>query len=86
MTVSEAIEVAKGHLTTVLPELAASFQIEELETPPYRSNWSFTFSALPASGEASSALAQLLRQRRVTKSVEIDAESGALISIKNAVA
>ena len=87
MTVSDAIEVARKHLVTVLPDYAkADLQLEELETPPFGSNWSFTFSAtLPVSGGSYAAnLAEVLRGRRVSKAVQIDAESGSLVSVKNA--
>lgn len=87
MTVPDAIEVARNHLVTVLPDYAkADLQLEELETPPSGSRWSFTFSAiLPATaGNYAANLAEVLRGRRVSKSVQIDAESGSLVSVKNA--
>ena len=86
MTVPEAVEIAKKHLTDILPELAkADLQLEELETPPYGSRWSFTFSAiLPVPAGAGATFSDVLRGRRVTKYVQVDTDTGALISVKNA--
>jgi hypothetical protein len=86
MTVPEAIERAKQHLVTVLPEYAGvHLQLEELETPPSPSKWSFTFSAtFPLASNHASNLADVLRGRRISKSVQIDPESGALVAVKNA--
>ncbi len=89
MTVPDAIEVAKKHLMSVLPDYAAgNLQLEELEVPPFGSRWRFTFSAISpsASSGAATNLAEMLRGRRVVKSVEIEAESGQLVSVKNAAA
>jgi hypothetical protein len=89
MTVPEAVEVAKHHLVSVLPEYAAgNLQLEELEVPPFGTRWTFTFSAVsPAASNGQAInLAEILRGRRVVKSVEIEAESGQLISVKNAAA
>ena len=84
LTLQEAIDKAKNYLATVLPEVpASSVQLEELETPPFGSKWRFTFSAsLPVTSNAIS-LADALRARRISKSVEIDPESGDLLAIKN---
>ena len=86
MTVPEAVEVAKKHLVSILPDLAGAYlQLEELEAPPYGSKWSFTFSAmLPTGGGPASTLSEVLRGRRVSKAVQLDSETGALISVKNA--
>lgn len=87
MAVSDAIEGAKNHLVTVLPDYAkADHQLEELETSASGSRWSFTFSAtLPAStGDYVANLAEVLRWRRISKAVRIEAESGLLLSGKNA--
>jgi hypothetical protein len=89
MTVPEAVEVAKKHLVSVLPEYASgNLLLEELEVPPFGSRWRFTFSAISpsASSGAATSLAEVLRGRRVVKAVEIEAESGQLVSVKNAAA
>ena len=86
MTVPEAVEVARQHLVTIIPEYAeANLQLEELETSPFSSKWSFTFSATK-SGAANNtvSLAQVIRGRLVYKAVEIDSETGALLAVKNA--
>jgi hypothetical protein len=87
MTVPEAIDIAKHHLSTTLPEFSDTpVQLEELETPPYGSKWRFTFSAsLPVTGNAIN-FAEVMRGRRISKSVEIDPSDGALLAVKNAVA
>jgi hypothetical protein len=87
MTVAQGVEVAKKHLIEVLPDYAsANLQLEELEAPPFGSKWTFTFSAtLPGpSNSYASNLAEVIRGRRVSKIVQIDAEEGTLISVKNA--
>jgi hypothetical protein len=86
MTVPEAIDIAKRHLVSTLPEFSeTSPQLEELETPPSGSKWKFTFSgSFPVSPDAS--LAQLLRGRRVSKLVEIDPETGDLLAVRNTAA
>jgi hypothetical protein len=90
MTVAEAVEIAKSHLTDVLPEFGkANVQLEELEAAPHHSKWSFTFSAtLPPSSSSAYgvSLAEALRGRRIAKSVEIDSDTGSLLSIKNVAA
>ena len=86
MTVPEAIEAAKGHLTVVLPELNDELQLEELETPPFKSTWRFTFSTTLPNSAPATTLAQLVRGRRISKSVEIDSETGALLAVKNVAA
>jgi hypothetical protein len=86
MTVPEAVEVARQHLITILPEYAeANLQLEELETPPFSSKWSFTFSATKTGAARDTvSLAQIVRGRLVYKSVQIDSDTGALLSVKNA--
>ncbi len=83
MTVAEAIAKSKQHIGELLPELGANLQLEELETPPFGSKWRFTFSAiLPSTSGAN--VSQLLKSRRVSKTVEIDSETGDLLALKNA--
>ena len=86
MTVPEAIQRSKDLLGSVIPELRPSdLQLEELETPPFSSRWRFTFSAiLPINPSGTLSLPELMRGRRVSKAVEIDPETGDLISVKNA--
>jgi hypothetical protein len=89
MTVPEAVEVAKQHLVSVLPDYAAgNLQLEELEVPPFGTRWTFTFSAIaPSTSNGQGVnLAEILRGRRMVKAVEIEAESGQLVSVKNAAA
>lgn len=87
MTVPEAVDVAKKHLETVLPEFAdAVLQLEELDTPPSGSKWRFTFSGTFPQSSRTMDLAEILRGRRVSKSVEIDRETGVLLAVKNAAA
>ena len=86
MTVPEGIQIAKHHLTLVIPEISENLQLEELETPPFGSKWSFTFSSTPSSVEPVNSLAYLLKSKRITKSVEIDPETGSLLSVKNVAA
>jgi hypothetical protein len=89
LQVKEAVEVAKQHLVSILPEYASgNLQLEELEVPPFGTRWTFTFSAISPSAASGAAtnLAEMLRGRRVVKSVEIEAESGQLVSVKNAAA
>ncbi len=85
MTVPEAIRVAKEQLAQVLPEFGrADVQLEELETAPYASTWRFTFSVtLPPAGESAMSLQEMIRGRRLVKSVEVDAVTGNLIAVKN---
>ena len=85
MTVPEAIDVAKEHLALVLPEYATTaVHLEELETPPFGSKWRFTFSMNLLTQGADLSLGQLVRSRRVSKSVEIDPQTGDLLAVKNA--
>jgi len=86
MTVTEGVELARQHLVSVLPDYEVSgLQLEELETPPAGAKWKFTFSTiLPVRSDGGSSLAEILRGRRILKSVEIDSTEGALLSIKNA--
>lgn len=89
MTIPEAVEVAKQHLVSVMPDYAASsLQLEELEVPPFGTRWTFTFSAVSPSASNGQGinLAEILRGRRMVKSVEIESESGQLVAVKNAVA
>jgi hypothetical protein len=87
MTVAEGVDVAKRHLSSIIPELSdAPLQLEELETPPYASTWRFTFSAVLQQQNDGQTLVQLLRSRRVSKLVEIDRETGFLLAVKNAAA
>jgi hypothetical protein len=86
MTIAEAVTIARDHLISAIPELAnANPQIEELEVPPFKTTWRFTFSGILPNTEASTSysLVEALRGRRVIKSVEIDASSGTLLAIKN---
>lgn len=86
MTVSEAVEKSKMYLTELRPELQnADVQLEELETPPNNTKWTFTFSAIPELPTESS-WGKILRSTRISKSVQIDSQTGELLSIKNAAA
>ena len=86
MTVPEALEIAKEHLATLFPEISGeALQLEELEVPPFGNKWRFVFSSTLAP-RGSATLAQVMSQRRVTKSVEIDPENGALLALKNVAA
>ena len=86
MTVPEAVEVSKKHLTDLLPELAETdIQLEEVDVPPLGQKWKFTFSAMPML-PANSSFGKILRATRVAKSVEIDPLNGDLISLRNAAA
>ena len=87
MTIPEGVEVAKRTLSELLPDVdETSWRLEELETPPYGTNWRFTFSAIVDPANPASSLAAVLRSRRITKQVEIDTQSGSLISMKNVAA
>ncbi len=86
MTIPEGVEVAKKSLSELLPDIDDTWQLEELETPPYGTNWRFTFTATVNPNTPATGLAAILRSRRVAKQVEIDSQSGSLISIKNAAA
>lgn len=87
MTVTEGVELAKKHLMEVLPELSGeAFRLEELETPPAGPRWRFTFSSMLPMPSGNPSLAEIIRGRRITKSVEIDPESGDLLAVKNAAA
>ena len=86
MTVPEAVDISKKHLVELLPELRhAEIRLEELDVPPYGNKWKFTFSAMSLPSSATS-LGSVLRSVRIAKSVEIDPESGSLLSMKNAAA
>ena len=86
LTVTEGIEKAKEHLTLILPEIYGNLQLEELETPPFGSTWSFTFSGLSMVPDGRPTLSQLIGTRRVAKSVQIDSQTGDLLSVKNVAA
>ncbi len=87
MTVPEAVDVAKKHLHTILPEFAGvNLQLEELETPPFGSKWRFTFSGVFPVPTNALSFSDIVRGRRISKSVEIDPETGDLLAVKNAAA
>ncbi len=86
MTVPEAVEKSKMYLTELRPELVgAEVHLEELDVPPHSTKWSFTFSAMP-NLPAESSWGKILRATRISKAVQIDSQTGELLSIKNAAA
>jgi hypothetical protein len=87
MTVPDAVSIAKKYLVDVLPDFTqASINLEELETPPNGQTWRFTFSAVMPLPSGALSLQDALRSRRISKSVEIDRETGDLLAVKNAAA
>ena len=86
LTVDEALVRARSEMTRLFPELGQDVRLEELETPLAASAWKFTFSAFVpcAQGEDANALAALLSAARKRKVIELEPESGELISIKAA--
>ncbi len=86
LEVKDAVTKAKEEIAGLFPEFAnRDLRLEEVETPPAERRWRFTFSAsVPEEESTGNALADLLRARRIRKAVELDPESGFLISIKAA--
>lgn len=83
-----AVERGKERLAKLFPEFSGTdVRLEEIETPLSARVWRLTFSAsLPNPGEASAenALAELLRPRRLRRTIELDPDNGQLVSIKAA--
>ncbi len=67
------------------PDFATrDLRLEEVEKPLNERRWRFTFSAAAPEESTGNGLADLLRARRTRKALELDADSGLLISIKAA--
>jgi hypothetical protein len=85
LNTQEALEAARKYLNEVFPDFVHNdLRLEELESPLSGGRWRFTFSSATA-GEvgSSSSLLDALRPRRTQKLVELDADSGMLVAVKN---
>jgi hypothetical protein len=85
LTIPDAIAKARQHLKDALPEYEnASWQLEEAETDN-SARWYFTFSIMvpPKSSGSSFNLADLLGGVRLSKSVELEPQTGKLLAIRN---
>lgn len=85
LNTQEALSVAKKYLDEVFPDFVHNdLRLEEVESPVRGGLWRFTFSSAIA-GEvgSSSSLLDALRLRRTQKLVEVDADSGMLVAVKN---
>src|SRR5271167_4298374 len=79
----EAVEKAQQHLVEFIPDLAdRGIRMEEIE--PFGDNWRITFSALsPPLPENAGTIAEILRPTRIHKVVEVRAEDGSFVSVRN---
>jgi hypothetical protein len=85
LEVKDAVSKAKEEIEGLFPDFATrDLRLEEVETPLSERRWRFTFSAAVPEESIGNGLADLLRARRMRKAVELDPDSGLLISIKAA--
>lgn len=86
LDVKDAVSKAKEEIEMLFPDFAGSdLRLEEAETPLSVGRWRFTFSAaVPDETVGGNSLADLIRPRRMRKAVELDPDSGLLVSIKAA--
>jgi hypothetical protein len=79
----EAVEKAQQHLVELRPDLAElNVRMEEIE--PIGDLWKITFGALnPPLYEGSGGMAEFLRPRKIYKVVEVRAEDGSFVSLKD---
>ena len=85
LDVKEAVAKADSEIALLFPDFAnRDLRLEEAETPLRGGYWRFTFSAAVPDEPSSSNLADLLRPRRIRKAVELQPDSGFLVSIKAA--
>ncbi len=85
LEVKEAVTKAKEEIIALFPDFAThDLRLEEAETPLSAARWRFTFSAAVAEEPSGNTLADLVRPRRKRKTVELQADSGELMSIKAA--
>lgn len=83
MKATKQVGKAREHLVELMPELTErGLHLEEVDTlGPY---WKITFSAAAISpSENSGNLAELLRPRRVQKTVMLQAEDGEFVFVTN---
>jgi hypothetical protein len=79
-----AVEKAQQHLVELRPDLAdLNIRMEEIE--PFGERWRITFgaSSTPIGEGSPNTLADFLRPRRIYKVVEVNAEDGSFVSIKD---
>ena len=85
LDVKDAVGLAKTELALLFPEFAElDLRLEEAETPLDKGRWRFTFSAAVPDAPTHNSLAELLKPRRIRKAVELQSESGMLVSIRAA--
>jgi hypothetical protein len=79
----EAVEKAQQHLVELRPDLAdLNIHMEEIE--PFGDRWRITFGALnPPLHESAGGMAEFLRPRKIYKVVEVRAEDGSFVSLKD---
>ncbi len=79
----EAAEKAQQHLVVLRPDLAdQNICLEEIE--PLGDRWRVTFGALnPPLSEGAGGMAEFLRPRKIYKVVEVRAEDGSFVSLKD---
>jgi len=87
LNMQQAVERAKAQIGLLFPQFpVAELRLEEAETPLSLGKWRFVFSApTPLEAEESSSpLASILRATRTRRVVELEPETGDLLSIKAA--
>jgi hypothetical protein len=84
LAVNEIIGKAKIYLNEVVPQFASlQPNIEEMVLVDGESQWRITFQASPARKQAAESIADLVQRQTVEKVVEIGADDGSLIAVRN---
>lgn len=80
----EAVSKAKVYLNEIMPEFVQlKPQVDEMELSESPKSWRITFVARLGETDKSESLADLVRRRTIQKIVEVGANDGAFISVKN---
>jgi hypothetical protein len=84
LEVGEAVNRAKVYLSEIMPEFVQlQPQVDEMEFSEVPKAWKITFVARLNDTAKSDSLADVVRRRVVQKVVEVGANDGAFISVKN---
>ena len=84
LAAGEAVNRAKVYLNEIMPEFVQlEPQVDEMELSETPEAWKITFVARLNDNAKSDSLADVVRRRVVQKVVEVGANDGAFISVKN---
>jgi len=81
---SEVVSKARGYLTEIMPEFAElKPKVEEMVLSQDTSRWKITFTAQLKDSPKAESLADLVHRRFIEKVVDIKANDGGLIAVRN---